>query len=256
MIRLIITGAAGKMGKTILNLALEDKDFKVTGLVEKKGHPLIGKGSAPVAITDELASVIKKGDVIIDFTDPQSSLQHFMLARRYKKAIIIGTTGFSEDALSEIRSSKDIGVVISPNMSIGMNLMFDLVDRASRILKGGYDIEIIEMHHRWKKDAPSGTAMRIKDIVKTTDMDRKWTEIYGRKGVSGERRDEEIGILALRGGDIVGEHTIIFAGIGERLEITHRAYSRENFARGALLAAKWITTQGTGIYSMKDVLGL
>jgi 4-hydroxy-tetrahydrodipicolinate reductase len=141
-------------------------------------------------------------------------------------------------------------------MSVGMNLMFDVVEKLSRIMKDDYDIEIIEMHHKMKKDAPSGTAVKLKDIVEASEPEGNWIEVYGRKGMTGERKKGELGLLALRGGDIVGEHTVMFAGAGERLEVTHRAYSRENFARGALLAAKWLSTRSNGIYSMKDVLGI
>lgn len=258
MIRLIITGAAGKMGKAILNIASQDKEFEIGGLVERKGHPLIGSYE-PVMhnkIMDDLADVIEFCDVIIDFTEPRATMEHLRLAREYKKAIVIGTTGFSEEDSVKIRDTKDIGVVFSPNMSIGMNLMFDLVDRATRILKDNFDIEVMEMHHKWKKDAPSGTALRLKDIIEQTDNKKAWEEVYGRKGITGERKKDELAILALRGGDIVGEHTVFFAGIGERIEIIHRAYSRENFARGAIVAAKWLINKPNGVYSMKDVLGL
>lgn len=264
MVRLIITGVCGKMGSTILNLALKDKDFEVMGAVESKGHPLLGKGinmvagktDSPVTIGDDLSKVILKGDVVVDFTEPASSLEHFRIANANRKAIVIGTTGLNNKALAEMKNAKDARAVISPNMSVGMNLMFDSVERLSRIMKDDYDIEIVEMHHKWKKDSPSGTAVKIKDIVEMSEPDRNWIEVFGRKGITGERKKEEIGILSLRGGDVVGEHTVMFAGIGERLEITHRAYSRENFARGALIAAKWIVTQKDGVYSMKDVLGL
>jgi 4-hydroxy-tetrahydrodipicolinate reductase len=209
-----------------------------------------------LVIRDDLAEVIDKGDVIIDFTEPKSSIAHLKVAEEHKKAIVIGTTGFSDADLARIRETRDTRVVFSPNMSMGMNLMFDLVERAARILKDNFDIEILEMHHKWKKDAPSGTALRIKDIIEQADKARAWEEVYGRQGVIGERKKDELAVLALRGGDIVGEHTVFFAGVGERLEITHRAYSRENFARGALIAARWLVKQGNGVYSMKDVLGL
>jgi 4-hydroxy-tetrahydrodipicolinate reductase len=264
MVRLIITGVCGKMGSTILNLALKDKDIEVVGAVESKGHPLIGKGidvvagktDSPVTIGDDLSKVILKGDVVVDFTEPTSSLEHFRIANANRKAIVIGTTGFNDKALAEMKNAKDARTVLSPNMSVGMNLMFDTVERLSRIMKDDYDIEIVEMHHKWKKDSPSGTAVKIKDIVEMSEPGRNWIEVSGRKGITGERKKEEIGILSLRGGDVVGEHTVMFAGIGERLEITHRAYSRENFARGALIAAKWIVTRKNGVYSMKEVLGL
>ncbi|MCX5813194.1 MAG: 4-hydroxy-tetrahydrodipicolinate reductase [Proteobacteria bacterium] len=264
MVKIIITGVCGKVGSTILKLALNDKDFAVVGAVEAKTHPMVGKGldrvavktGNPLNIEGNLANIIKKCDVVVDFTEPKVSLEHFRLVRESKKAIVIGTTGFSENALAEIKGVRDTRVVISPNMSVGMNLMFEIVDKLSRIMKDDYDIEIVEMHHRMKKDAPSGTAVHLKDIVEASEPARNWVEIFGRKGIIGERKREELGILALRGGDVVGEHTVMFAGVGERLEVTHRAYSRENFARGALLAAKWLSGQTDGVYSMKDVLGI
>ncbi|MCX8110209.1 MAG: 4-hydroxy-tetrahydrodipicolinate reductase [Syntrophorhabdaceae bacterium] len=258
MVRLIITGAAGKMGKAIIGVAGQDRGFEITGLTERKGHPLVGKQDplTHLVIRDDLEEIIDNCDVVIDFTEPKSSIAHLKLARAHKKAIVIGTTGFTDDDLAQIKDAGDTRVVFSPNMSMGMNLMFDLVERATRILKDNFDIEILEMHHKWKKDAPSGTALKIKDIIEQTDKDKTWEEIYGRQGVIGERKKDELAVLALRGGDIVGEHTVFFAGIGERVEITHRAYSRENFARGALIAARWLVNQENGIYSMKDVLGL
>lgn len=258
MVRLIITGAAGKMGKAITGLATQDKDFEVKYLIEKKGHIAVGTKDAltGIEITDSLEDGVSHCDVIIDFTEASSSIEHLKIAKKYKKAMVIGTTGFNLEELNLIKDTKDTKIVFSPNMSIGMNLMFDLVERAAKILKGGYDIEIFEMHHKWKKDAPSGSAVRLKEIIEQTDRDRNWIEVYGRKGLIGERQKEEIGVLASRAGDIVGEHTVYFAGIGERIEITHRATSRENFARGALIAAKWIVNQENGCYTMKDVLGL
>ncbi len=261
MVRIIITGVAGKVGSAILRLALDDEGVAVTGALEMKSHPLIGKnldmaGASSIRVEDDLSRIIDGCDAVIDFTDPKASLEHFRIAAARKKAIIIGTTGFSEEALNEIKTTPGVRVVISPNMSVGMNLMFDVVERLSRILKEGYDIEIVEMHHRLKKDAPSGTAVKLMEVAEAAQPDRDWIEIFGRKGIIGERKPDEIGVLALRGGDVVGEHTVMFAGPGERLEVTHRAYSRENFARGAIVAAKWIAGKGEGIYSMKDVLGL
>ena len=264
MIKLIITGIGGKVGSTILNLALKDKDFDVVGATETKDHPMVGRNipkgtdniNDSVIVSDDLASIINTCDVVVDFTQPEPSLEHFRIVESAKKSIIIGTTGFSKGATDEINAAKNARVVISPNMSVGMNLMFDVVERVTKILGNDYDIEIVEMHHKWKKDAPSGTAMKIKDVIEKALPEKDWVEVFGRKGITGERKNEEIGIMTLRGGDVVGEHTAIFAGIGERLEVTHRAYSRENFARGALVAAKWITNQPAGVYSMKDVLGL
>ena len=264
MVKLIVTGVGGKMGGTILNLALKDKDFEVVGALEAKGHRLIGKAISqitgetehPITVTEDLSTVIGRSDVVVDFTEAKASMDYFGIARESKKAIVIGSTGFSNQALAEIRGTTDIRAVISPNMSVGMNLMFDVVEKLSKIMKDDYDIEIIEMHHKMKKDAPSGTAMKLKDIVEMSEPARNWIEVFGRKGMTGERKREELGIHVLRGGDVVGEHTVMFAGAGERLEVTHRAYSRENFARGALLAAKWLSTRSNGVYSMKDVLGI
>jgi 4-hydroxy-tetrahydrodipicolinate reductase len=264
MVKIIITGVCGKMGNTILNIALKDRDLSVAGVLEAKTHPLIGKSIGSLeskaekllCVEGDLSNIIKNCDVIIDFTEPTASLEYFRIACESEKAIVIGTTGFHESALKEINDAGNAKVVISPNMSVGMNLMFEMVNKLSGIMKDDYDIEIVEMHHRMKKDAPSGTAIRLKDIIEASAPSRNWAEIFGRKGIIGERKKEELGILALRGGDIVGEHTVMFAGIGERLEITHRAYSRENFARGALLAAKWLNNQTNGVYSMKDVLGI
>ena len=264
MIKLIITGAAGKVGGAIIKCALEDPDFEITGLVESKTHPDIGKPNSimagitdkPLLIEGSLEKVIEKGDVVIDFTEAKASLEHFRIAKQHGKAHIIGTTGFSGDALAEINRAKDMKVVLSPNMSIGMNVLFDVANKVAGLLKEGYDVEIVEMHHRWKKDAPSGSALRLKDAIETAQPERKWTEVFGREGITGERKAQEIGLMSLRGGDVVGEHTVYFAGIGERLEFTHRAFSRDNFAKGALLAAKWLAGQPYGVYSMKDVLGL
>jgi 4-hydroxy-tetrahydrodipicolinate reductase len=264
MVKLIITGAAGKMGTAIIKCALEDTGFEITGLIESKTHPDIGKPSSiiaaasaePLLIEDSLEKVIEKGDVVIDFSEAKASAEHLRIVKKYSKAHVIGTTGFSNDALAEIHLTEDVRVVISPNMSIGMNVLFDMANRVAGTLKEGYDVEIVEMHHRWKKDAPSGSALRIKDAVETAIPDRKWIEVFGREGITGERKIHEIGIMSLRGGDVVGEHTVYFTGMGERLEFTHRAFSRDILARGALVAAKWLVEQPYGIYSMKDVLGL
>lgn len=264
MIKLIITGIGGKMGNAILNLALKDRDIEVIGATEMKGNALVGKDIAasaggaqkPVIVSDDLSGIINMCDVVVDFTQPEPSIEHFRIAASAKKAIVIGTTGFPGSSIDEINSTEGVHAVMSPNMGVGMNLMFDLVERVARIVKNDYDIEIVEMHHKWKKDAPSGTAMKIKDVIENAAPEKKWIEVFGRQGITGERKNGEIGIMTLRGGDVVGEHTAIFAGIGERLEITHRAYSRENFAIGALLAAKWIPDKPPGVYSMKDVLGL
>ena len=264
MVKLIITGAAGKMGTALIKCVLEDTDCEIAGLVETKTHPDIGKPSAIMAgktnkslvFEDSLEKVIGKGDVVIDFTEAKASLEHFRITKQHGKAHIIGTTGFGDDALAEIHHTKDMRAVISPNMSIGMNVLFDVANKVAGVLKEGYDVEIVEMHHKWKKDAPSGSALRLKEAVQKAKPDWKWTEVFGREGITGERKVEEIGVMSLRGGDVVGEHTVFFTGMGERLEFTHRAFSRDILARGAILAAKWLIRQPYGIYSMNDVLGL
>jgi 4-hydroxy-tetrahydrodipicolinate reductase len=264
MIKLGIAGVCGRMGSAILKLALVDPDFTVNGALEREGHPMLGKGldmvvpGAPGAcrVNDDPAHTINNIDVLIDFTEPASTLQHFRLVAAKGKAMVVGTTGFSREAVQEISNAAGVRAVISPNMSIGVNLMFDLVRRAASALTNDYDVEIVEMHHKWKKDAPSGTAARLRQMVEAGRPDTAWSQVSGREGIVGERKPEEIAVLAVRGGDIVGEHTVFFAGLGERVEITHRAYSRENFARGALLAAKWLANQPPGIYDMSHVLGL
>ncbi len=263
MIKLIITGACGRMGSAVLKLAASDPAFVITHLIEIGTHPLSGSAidvpgvpGASFSLEDSLSRVVDDCDVIIDFTHPDATLLHLRLASESGKAIVIGTTGISPDVLAEMKAMPGAKAVISPNMSIGVNVLFTLVDRAARLIGRDYDTEIIEMHHKWKKDAPSGTAVKLRDIVTAAGADREWTEVTGRHGMIGERGSDEIGVLAVRAGDIVGEHTVLFAGIGERLEITHRAYSRENFVHGALAAAKWIVHQGNGVNGMGDVLGL
>lgn len=261
MIRIAITGACGKMGRAITNLALQDADIEIVGLIEAKGHPMVGKAhdlmsGGPPLITDDIDRGFQGADVVVDFTEVKASLEFFKAANAKGIADVIGTTGFKDDDMSSLREAKGARVVISPNMSIGMNILFDLAQRVSSLVGDSYDAEIVELHHRWKKDAPSGSALKIKDAVLAGQSGRQWTEVFGREGMVGERNKDEIGIMSIRGGDIVGEHTLCFAGIGERLELTHKAWSRDNFARGGLLAARWLVKQSPGIYSMKDVLGL
>ncbi|MHB8110644.1 MAG: 4-hydroxy-tetrahydrodipicolinate reductase [Syntrophorhabdaceae bacterium] len=261
MVKIAITGACGKMGRAILKLALDDGDCEVSGLIEMNGHPMTNKihdamaGKGPL-ITDDIDRGISGADAVIDFTEPKASLAYFRAAREKGIPIVIGTTGIQGADLDSLQKTAGARAVISPNMSVGMNVLFDLARRVSAIVGDAYDAEIVELHHHWKKDAPSGSALKIKDAVEAGQNDRSWIEVFGREGIVGERKKDEIGIMSIRGGDIVGEHTLYFAGIGERLELTHKAWSRDNFARGALIAAKWLVKQPSGIYSMKDVLGL
>jgi len=267
MVRIIVSGIMGKMGRKIAELSYGDEDVEIVGGVENPDcvhfhnnvGEIIGKDiDAPVV--SDLAQIIDKADVIIDFAgNTEAVLAHLRLAAadKNKKAMVIGTTGFTENQINEIKElSKGIPIVFAPNMSIGVNLLFKLVEEASKALKDkGYDIEVIEIHHRHKKDAPSGTAVKLVDILKKETGINK--VVHGREGIyENGRPSNEIGVFALRGGDVVGEHTVIFAGSGERIELTHRAGSRDIFARGAVEAAKWVKDKPAGLYDMMDVLGL
>lgn len=265
MIKTIVIGCAGRMGKTIASRVHQTEEMELAGGTERPGHPALGKGlgeitgldAHPVKVVDNLKDIIQSCDVVIDFTAPEASVRNFEIARDAGKAIVIGTTGFTKEHLAAMDSGEDqVRCVRAPNMSIGVNVLFKLTADTAKILKD-YDMEIMEIHHRMKKDAPSGTAMRLGQILadaKGKDLDE--VGVFGRKGQVGERNDFEIGIQTLRGGEIVGEHTVFFAGPGERLELTHRAGSRDNFALGAVRAAQWILNQPNGIYDMQDVLGL
>jgi 4-hydroxy-tetrahydrodipicolinate reductase len=266
MINAIVIGAAGRMGRMIVNAIQNDDGITCTEAIEIPGHPaqgqdvgvLAGVGELSVTIEDNLESIIKKGDVVIDFTTAEVSLKNMEIAAQHHTPMVVGSTGFSPEQLEQARKlTKEFPCCLAPNMSVGVNLMFKVVEEIARILGGDYDCEIIEAHHRMKKDAPSGTALHLGEVV-ARGLGRKWEEVgvYGRKGLIGERSKAEIGMHAIRAGDIVGEHTVIFGGMGERLEITHRAHTRDTLARGAVRAAKWIVTQKPGLYDMGDVLGL
>ena len=219
---------------------------------------VVGLAGTPIKIAGSLTEVLDAGDVLIDFTHPEVSLDNLTQAIKAGKGVVIGTTGFSATQLETIKKLAQNGrVVLAPNMSVGVNLMFKVVADIARILNTGYDIEIVEAHHRLKKDAPSGTAMKLAQVIADA-LSRNLDDVavYERHGMIGQRTDAEIGIQTLRAGDIVGEHTVMFGGIGERLEIIHRAHNRDNFARGAVRAAHWLVTQPQGLYDMQDVLGL
>jgi len=261
----IVTGAAGRMGGRILCL-LAEQGHAVVGALERKGHPSLGKdpgevagfGRSGVLISDELAPLLGQAEVVIDFTIPDFTLQAAHCAAKKKIPMVIGTTGLSPSEVQELRSiASEIAIVFSPNMSIGVNVMFKAVSDLGKVLGEEYDIEVVEMHHRMKKDAPSGTALRLAEILaQARGGDLEEVGKFSRRGNIGERKKGEIGVQSLRGGDVVGEHTVIFAGPGERLELTHRAHSRDNFARGAVLAAAWVVHQRPGFYTMQNVLGL
>lgn len=252
MLKITMCGAAGKMGKLIISKVIADKDLVLVGAVELKGNASIGQTIGKVKITDNFETVVKSSEVVIDFTNPEASLEHLEIASKNKKAIVIGTTGIPKSGTAKIENaSEQIPVVFAPNMSLGVNLLFKLADETAGVLSN-YDIEIIETHHNQKKDAPSGTALKIAEII---SKKLKLTPVYGRFGKTGPRKNE-IGIHSVRAGDIAGEHTVIFAGPGERIELIHRASSRETFAAGAVKAAKWLFGKKPGLYSMQDVLGL
>ncbi|MCE5194437.1 MAG: 4-hydroxy-tetrahydrodipicolinate reductase [Nitrospiraceae bacterium] len=266
MIKIAVAGAAGRMGKIISALSKEYTEIKLAGAFERKGHDMTGKdigtiagiGDIGVRLTDNLEDIISGIDVIIDFTSPESTKQNIKTASKHKKAMIIGTTGISRDDKKEIESlAKNIPCVLASNMSTGVNLLLKVLKDVARVLGDEYDVEIVEAHHRLKKDAPSGTALMMANAVADAlkrNLDE--TAVYARKGIIGERTKKEIGIQTIRAGDIVGEHTVIFGGLGERIEITHKASSRDTFARGALRAAMWISGKPDGLYDMQDVLGL
>ncbi|MER3446314.1 MAG: 4-hydroxy-tetrahydrodipicolinate reductase [Candidatus Dadabacteria bacterium] len=266
MIKTAITGVAGRMGGRILSLLREEEGIKIIGATERGGHPIIGKDAGVYAggdqigvlISDRIEEAAFDADVIVDFTTPGATLVNAEYASKTGRAMVIGTTGFSEYEKKKLESlAKGFPCVISPNMSIGVNVMFEVARKLAQSLGDGFDIEIIEAHHRFKADAPSGTALRLGEVVAEA-LGRDFREVarFERYGWIGERKGDEIGIQTIRGGDIVGEHTLIFCGIGERLELTHRALNRDNFARGAIRALKWVVGKPSGIYTMKDVLGI
>lgn len=266
MIRVAIVGASGRMGLSLLKAtALEDK-ATLSVAVSRAGSPSCGKdagdlagiGTQGVSILDDLTNVMGEFDVLIDFTRPEPSMQYIELCRQAGKKIVIGTTGYTDEQKAQIAvAAKDIAIVLAPNMSVGVNLSLKLLEMTAKVMGNYTDIEVIEAHHRHKVDAPSGTALRMGEVVADTlGRDLKDCAIYGREGDTGERDRKTIGFSTIRAGDIVGEHTVMFADEGERVEITHKATSRMTFANGAVRAAVWLESQESGLYDMQDVLGL
>ena len=266
MVKVVVAGAGGRMGGRLVSLIKESSGLKLVGALERKGHPTIGAdagdiagcGSIGVAVTDNLTALADRAEVLIDFTAPDVSLAHMSIMAAYRKAMVIGTTGLSAKQLSELQKlAKQIPCVFSPNMSVGVNVILKVLAEMARALGEDYDIEIQEAHHRLKQDAPSGTALKIAKVLADAigkDLDK--VAAYGRKGVIGERKRGEIGMQVIRAGDIVGDHTVLFGGPGERIEITHRAHNRDTFASGALRAAHWVVIRPPGLYDMHDVLRL
>ena len=267
MIRIAVAGALGRMGSRITALLRDYKQFKLSGAFERKGHKdvgkdigtLIGIGETGIPLSDNLTSLIDHVDCVISFTTVEASLEHLRIASSKKgKSIVIGTTGFQQKDLKSVsKLAKKIPCVMASNMSMGVNLLLRTLHDIAKVLGDAYDVEIIEAHHRMKKDAPSGTALKMAQAVSSAlNRNLEKVAVYSRKGIIGERTSKEIGIQTIRAGDIVGEHTVIFGGLGERIEITHKASSRDTFARGALRAATWVHKKSAGLYDMQDVLGL
>lgn len=265
---IFVAGANGRMGKTIISQIMDDATARLFGASESTGSPVqgadaglnAGSHAASVTITPDLERALQKfkGGVVIDFSSPETTIANIDRAVKHKTPIVVGTTGFDDKQHAAIKvAAAQIAVVHAPNMSVGMNLVFKLVAVAAQVMKDDYDIEVFEAHHRLKKDAPSGTAQKIAQILcEATGRNFPDNVRYNRQGITGERSRSEIGMQVLRGGDIVGDHTVFFCGEGERIEIKHIATSRSTFAAGAIRAAKWVVHQKPGLYSMQDVLGL
>ena len=266
MVRVGVCGAAGRMGKTILDVCNETDGVEVTAAIEYGESPMLGIDAGEVAgigklgvlITDDISSIADQVDVIIDFTFAASVSANIKKCVSSSVKMIIGTTGLTNDDHEQIKlASNKIAIVFAPNMSIGVNLCLKLLEMASQVIGNDADIEIIEAHHRHKKDAPSGTAIRMGEVVANTlGRNLKDCAVYGREGITGERDKNTIGFETIRAGDIVGEHTVMFATDGERVEISHKATSRKTFASGAVRAAQWLATKKSGLFDMQDVLNL
>lgn len=259
-----IAGAGGRMGRTLIEAVTRSADFKLAAALEIGGSPHLTRDAGEFAgtacgvnITDDVERALKSCDVLIDFTRPEGTLHHIAICRKLGVKPVIGTTGFDDAGKKTLAdAAKDIAIAMAPNFSVGVNVTFKLLELAAKSLAKGYDIEVIEAHHRLKVDAPSGTALRMGEVVaQATGRDLKQCAIYGREGVTGERADDTIAFSTIRGGDLVGDHTVMFIGMGERLEITHRSSSRMNYATGALRAAQWVMAKKSGLYDMFDVLG-
>jgi 4-hydroxy-tetrahydrodipicolinate reductase len=266
VINAVVAGAAGRMGKRLVALLHESPEFKVAGAFERPGHPQVGQdagavagvGPLGVAISDTAGACLRGAQVLLDFTAPAATMQNLDAASRAGVAMVIGTTGIGEADLRRFPEfCTTIPCVRSPSMSVAVNAVFGSLAQLARTLGDDYDVEIVEAHHHFKKDAPSGTAERMAEIVAhALGRDLKTVGVYGRHGMIGERGPKEIGVHAIRAGDIVGEHTVLFGGVGERVEVTVRSQSRDSYAQGALRAAAWVVGKRPGLYDMADVLGL
>ncbi|MDA0237190.1 MAG: 4-hydroxy-tetrahydrodipicolinate reductase [Proteobacteria bacterium] len=263
-IKIAVCGASGKMGRALIGAIRDDDALNLSGALELPGNPHLGKDAGAllgfvsgVNISSDIAFVADGAEVLIDFTRPEGTLRHLEACVSNKTALVIGTTGFSDQEKAAIkRGAETIAIVMAPNMSVGVNVLLRLLKTAAQALDEGYDIEIVEAHHKHKVDAPSGTALRMGEVIaESLGRDLSDCAVYGRAGTTGERNQKAIGFSAVRAGDIVGEHTAIFAGTGERIEITHKASDRSNFAVGAIRAAKFLSGKSRGLFDMEDVLG-
>ena len=263
--RLAIAGVSGRMGRALLEAIAADADCSLAMAIDRAGSPLVGQDAgvvygtvAGVPVVSQIEGGLGNAQALIDFTRPEATLTYLDVCVANKLPLVIGTTGFDEAGTARIRAAaKHIPIVFAPNMSVGVNLLMKLAELAARVLEEGYDIEIIEAHHRHKVDAPSGTALGLgRAVAHALNRDLAACAVYGREGTTGERAPGTIGFATVRGGDIVGDHTLMFAGVGERIELTHKASSRATFAQGALRAAKWLLAQPPGLYDMRDVLNL
>jgi len=266
MVNVCIAGAAGRMGRTLLEACDGDANLNLVSATEYSASPFLGTDSGllgisksnDVIISDDLDAAMTKADVCIDFTRPEPTLLMLERALTHNCAAVIGTTGFTPDEKAQlVQASKQIPIVFAANFSVGVTVHLKLIAEAARLLGDSYDVEIIEAHHRFKVDAPSGTALKMGEVVADAlGRDLNECAVYGREGHTGERESKTIGFETIRGGDIVGDHTVLFAGIGERIEVTHKASNRMTFANGAVRAASWVVTQPAGLYDMTHVLGL
>jgi 4-hydroxy-tetrahydrodipicolinate reductase len=264
-LRIAVAGASGRMGRMLVEAVCGADDMALAGALDVAGSPAIGQDAAAflgrtsgVAITADLRAGLANAQVLIDFTRPEGTLAHLAVCRELGVKAVIGTTGFDDAQKAQVAEhARHLAIMMAPNMSVGVNVVMKLLDVAARALSQGYDIEVIEAHHRHKVDAPSGTALKMGEVLANAlGRDLKQCAVYAREGITGERDPSTIGFSAIRGGDIVGDHTVLFAGTGERIEITHRSASRVTYAQGSLRAARFLAGRQSGLYGMDEVLGL
>ena len=263
--KIAIAGATGRMGKMLIEAVLNCTDAELVGALEHDSCPLLGEDAGAflgkktgVVITSDITKALSSAEFLIDFTRPEGTMAHLAVAQKTNSKMIIGTTGLSSEQIDNLKkASANLAIVFAPNMSVGVNATFKLLEIAAKMLNEGYDIEIVEAHHRHKVDAPSGTALRMGEVIADALGEKLGdVAVYAREGHTGERKAGSIGFATIRGGDIVGDHTVLFAGEGERIEISHKSSSRQSYAQGSLRAARFLQAQGSGLYDMQDVLGL